>query len=369
MLRPILLALCLGLMPMMARAEPPAGQGADLSEEAYRHDVAEGARLAVKDAELTLKYQAGKISARRYDEAEARVRKQSTALSEKWAHGVNNRASVQFASDVWDKSYNDMVALRGRYASAAPKATPAPPAPKPAFDPYVAAQAPTEPALKVRQGLLTWLLPFVIAVMVIVPLLGWIFRRFFPSVPQEEEKGPEVSDNYGSATYAGFLSDIPNRAYVQRGVFFGKSSLPVADPEMREAVASYMTRAAEKLRRHSLKAAAFQVFMHTNRFNNDPAYSNQRTIEIEATADSFALVSAATRAAEGIWRDGFRYAKAGIVLVDLYRPAELPASDMFATRDPAKSKALMTALDAINGRFAGLVDAAGEPLALLHDPA
>lgn len=232
MLRPILLALCLGLLPLAAadaQSADGAGQGADLSENAYRRDVATGARLAVEDAELTLKYKAGKISARHYDEAEARVRKQSGALAEKWAHGVNNRASVQFASDVWDKSYNDMVALRSRYAAAAPKATPAPPAPKPAFDPYIAAQGSTEPAARVRQGLLTWLLPFVIAVMVIVPLLGWIFRRFFPSVPQEEEKGPEVSDNYGSATYAGFLSDIPNRAYLQRGVFFGKSSLPVAD--------------------------------------------------------------------------------------------------------------------------------------------
>lgn len=46
-----------------------------------------------------------------------------------------------------------------------------------------------------------------------------------------------------------------------------------------------------------------------------------------------------------------RYAKAGVVLVDPYRPAELPVADMFATRDPAKSKALMGALDAINGRF------------------
>jgi DNA polymerase V len=52
-----------------------------------------------------------------------------------------------------------------------------------------------------------------------------------------------------------------------------------------------------------------------------------------------------------LWRDGYRYAKAGVVLVDLYRPTELPVADMFATRDPQKSKALMGALDAINGRF------------------
>ncbi len=94
-----------------------------------------------------------------------------------------------------------------------------------------------------------------------------------------------------------------------------------------------------------------QVFMHTNRFNGDPGYSNQRTIEIEATADSFALIRAARGAAETIWQDGFRYAKACIVLIDLYRPAELPVKDMFATQDPARSKALMSALDTINGRF------------------
>jgi DNA polymerase V len=146
-----------------------------------------------------------------------------------------------------------------------------------------------------------------------------------------------------------FSLNPPSRKTIAVTRSFGR---PItAWPEMREAVATYVTRAGEKLRRHGLQAAAMQVFMHTNRFNGDPAYSNQRTIEIEATADSFALITAATRAAEALWRDGFRYAKAGIVLVDLYRPAELPIVDMFATRDPAKSKAIMAAMDAINGRF------------------
>ncbi|MEG3093461.1 hypothetical protein [Sphingomonas sp. PB1R3] len=49
--------------------------------------------------------------------------------------------------------------------------------------------------------------------------------------------------------------------------------------------------------------------------------------------------------------DGFRYFKAGVILMDLYRPDELPVADLFATRDPAKSKALMCPLHAINSRF------------------
>jgi len=121
--------------------------------------------------------------------------------------------------------------------------------------------------------------------------------------------------------------------------------------EMREAIASYTTRAAEKLRRHSLFAGAMQVFMRTNEFNNDPKYANSATFEVEATADSFALIGAATGAARRLWRQGYRYAKAGIILLDLYQRDDLPVGDLFATRDPGRSQSLMTALDAINGRF------------------
>ncbi|WP_395831868.1 DUF4113 domain-containing protein [Elstera sp.] len=120
---------------------------------------------------------------------------------------------------------------------------------------------------------------------------------------------------------------------------------------MREAVAAYATRAAEKLRRHGLQASGMQVFMHTSRFSGDPSYSNQVTLALEPTADSLALVTSATRAARALWRDGYRYAKAGIVLLDLYQPDEQPVADLFPSRDPAKSAALMAALDSVNQRF------------------
>jgi len=121
--------------------------------------------------------------------------------------------------------------------------------------------------------------------------------------------------------------------------------------DMREAVATYASRAAEKLRRYGLKAGAMQVFIRTNEFNADPKYSNQATIELEPTADTRDLIVAATRAAAGLWRGGYRYFKAGVILIDLYKPQELPVSNLFPSRDPARSKSLMTAMDAINGRF------------------
>ena len=119
--------------------------------------------------------------------------------------------------------------------------------------------------------------------------------------------------------------------------------------EMREAVAAYATRAGEKLRQHGLQASAMQVFMHTNRFNGDAPYTGGLTVEIEPTSDSFALIAAALRAARSVWKDGYRYQKAGVVLVDLYRTAELPVQ-MFPSRDPAKSAKLMQAMDLINAR-------------------
>lgn len=152
----------------------------------------------------------------------------------------------------------------------------------------------------------------------------------------------------GVACY-GFSEAPPSRKSIACTRSFGRAI--TSFDEMREAVATYTARAAEKLRRFGLRAGAMQVFMRTNEFNDDPKYSNSVTFEVEPTADSFALIGSATRAANGLWRDGYRYFKAGVILVDLYRPDELPVTDLFATRDPAKSKALMGALDAINSRF------------------
>lgn len=56
---------------------------------------------------------------------------------------------------------------------------------------------------------------------------------------------------------------------------------------MREVVATYTARAAEKMRCFGLKAGGIQVFFRTNEFNDDPKYSNSMAFEVEATADSF----------------------------------------------------------------------------------
>lgn len=120
--------------------------------------------------------------------------------------------------------------------------------------------------------------------------------------------------------------------------------------EMRQAIVTYVSKAAEKLRKHNLAGAAMQVFMHTNKFNNDPSYANQITIQIEPTDDTLMLIRAATKAAQKIFRKGYRYSKAGIIFVDIYQKAEMPLR-MFSDIDPVKSAKLMAALDSVNLKF------------------
>jgi DNA polymerase V len=122
-------------------------------------------------------------------------------------------------------------------------------------------------------------------------------------------------------------------------------------PEMREAVAAYASRAAEKLRAEGLQACHMAVFLQTNPHAPDePWHSGQRAARIEPTNDSRDLIREAVRMLQPLWRDGYRYAKAGVMLDDLVPQARQPAM-MFPTRDPVRSKKVMAAMDAVNARY------------------
>ena len=120
--------------------------------------------------------------------------------------------------------------------------------------------------------------------------------------------------------------------------------------DMREALAAHASRAAEKCRKHGLAATAMQVFFHTNLHAKEPFFNAQRSFDIEPTNDSFALIRQAVRAGQSMWRPGLTYAKCGVILLDLNAVADAPR-DLLPTVDSIKSEKLMTALDAVNGRF------------------
>ncbi|WP_092423235.1 Y-family DNA polymerase [Devosia crocina] len=121
--------------------------------------------------------------------------------------------------------------------------------------------------------------------------------------------------------------------------------------EMEQAVAGYATRLGEKLRRHGLATDHVTVFMHTSPFADDPQRSVSITVDIVvATNDSLQFIKAARRAVDGLWRDGFRYSKAGIIAQDLVPPAERQRA-LFDAIDYDKAAKVMAAMDEANRRW------------------
>ena len=128
---------------------------------------------------------------------------------------------------------------------------------------------------------------------------------------------------------------------------------PVDDAhEMEEAVATYTMRAAEKLRRQSLATAHLAVFIDTNRFKpEDTQHFASRPVQLPvATSDTAKLIRAARAAIAALWRPGYRYKKAGVLLLDLH-PANRVQEGLFDRKDDARRVTLMRTLDKLNSRY------------------
>ena len=76
--------------------------------------------------------------------------------------------------------------------------------------------------------------------------------------------------------------------------------------ELAEALTTYATQAAEKLRHQDSVAGALQVFVMTNRFRaQDKQYSNGKTVPLaNPTNDTRSLVAAALYGLERLYRPG-----------------------------------------------------------------
>jgi DNA polymerase V len=142
----------------------------------------------------------------------------------------------------------------------------------------------------------------------------------------------------------------PDRKTIMASRSFGR--MVTERREMEEAVASYASRAAEKMRRQELAAGRVMVFVQTNRFRpQDAQYARERMLALPvATADTGTIIGAAQRALAAIWRPGFHYKKAGVMLLDLVK-AERVQTGLFDHPDDARSQARMRALDKLNRRF------------------
>lgn len=130
---------------------------------------------------------------------------------------------------------------------------------------------------------------------------------------------------------------------------FGQRISTLAD--MEEAVSSYTSRVAEKLRRERLAATVLTVCLTTNEFKEGPQYSNTLTRKLPIATDSTSdLIRSALQGIRTIYREGYCYKKAGVILTGLVSASQTQA-DLFDAQDRVKSKRLMSALDTINDRW------------------
>ena len=187
------------------------------TEAEYQRGVQRAADLTVQEEELALKLNTGKIGPKEYYPAFSKVRPQITDLYNIYGRGDMNE---KFRADIAAASILRIQQLKRQYAPP-PKVQQAKPRPKIIRDPPDTSVPDSYRWKQVGFGIVAFGFAY------------WAFfalvHRFFPTGPRAEESGPVVSTNYGSATFSNFIYGLPNKGYVSRGVFFGKSSHPDAD--------------------------------------------------------------------------------------------------------------------------------------------
>ena len=119
--------------------------------------------------------------------------------------------------------------------------------------------------------------------------------------------------------------------------------------ELKEAVASYATGCAMKLRKEKSLAFKVMVFLTTNPFNtSESQYRASQKIMLDVpTNDGVEITKVAIAALKNIYKSGFIYKKAGVIVSEIV-PDYTRQLSLFDNRDVNKQKKLMDVMDKLN---------------------
>jgi DNA polymerase V len=122
-------------------------------------------------------------------------------------------------------------------------------------------------------------------------------------------------------------------------------------PVLKDALSTFVANACAKLRAQNSQAAVIQVFLQTNRFRKDlPQYSPSLAVPSpQPTHDTLVVTRWADALCERMFREGYQYKKAGVMLSEL-SPVTHQQGDWLEASPPGHSK-LMQALDHLNARY------------------
>lgn len=148
-----------------------------------------------------------------------------------------------------------------------------------------------------------------------------------------------------------FLEEvIPDKKQIIASRSFGELVTEVEDLEA--AVANHVARAVEKLRRQQSTASLLTVFIKTNPFRpQDPQYHPHLSVGLVQPCDDVSVFQkAANQALHRMFRAGFRYKKAGVMLQGI-QSNQVRQVDLFAPEPEPERVALLAMLDRINGKY------------------
>ena len=120
--------------------------------------------------------------------------------------------------------------------------------------------------------------------------------------------------------------------------------------ELQESIANYGSRVAEKIREEGLIAQSMSIFVLTNHFNKkEKQYSSSIKLQLDyPTSDSKLIVKRAVEGIQCIYKEGYRYKKAGIILYELHSSSSVRG---LLDYDKPRTDSLMRSLDEINYRY------------------
>jgi len=120
--------------------------------------------------------------------------------------------------------------------------------------------------------------------------------------------------------------------------------------QLRESVAMYATRCAEKLRKQTSCAGIITVFINTNRFKPElPQYNNYQVIKLSVPSSSTAeIIKQSIRGLESIYRAGYKYKKAGVIVTGIV-PENQVQQGLFDVMDREKDRRVTEVMDEVNG--------------------
>lgn len=148
----------------------------------------------------------------------------------------------------------------------------------------------------------------------------------------------------------GMEEELAQKKMIATTRMFGRNVTKLDD--IKEALATYTSRAAEKLRRQNCAASMINIFVvakeenYSANFKHGSMISGYETLPVPTFVAS-ELIAPAMRLAEQIFKPGKEYKKAGVMLSGIV-PAIAIQNNLFVPEKENNKKALMNILDNLN---------------------